>query len=460
MMTLDGGDSPGVGVTMNVATQAKKLKLSNTMSLALQDQARGSEADDARQEHAGRQLRDTDGKLKLKPDETDSGTDTPRKQPAADGACGTQSGRRQMVANVLIPTGGEGTAPAGSDSNASSRKRNSEYGCAHTKQTRQKSQHRGDNVQLKCDAGRMWQTDGKKEEHSVRALANVPATKDAEKDLQNNSTRGAVGVNTLAATLRGNGALQRAAARQAALQPGRGEQSEGRITGDRIEIGPNVVEWTACENESPDAADLTQVTEGAIRATEEEQGDIGGLVGEHVEPPLEVFGRMNDASRARLAEAKGMLKAGNTLPAGPKWGNLRDDEPLKLMLDGLKNLKGVNSKKMQAVLAEHVTAIVRLRKPHVVQLLLWGQMKALMLLGWMAFLRVSEMVGMGYANKTIEGRVLRIKNDGPVGLDVCDVEWSSKWMVLLIRNAKNDQAREGFKTVVYANEEEPKSCAM
>lgn len=142
------------------------------------------------------------------------------------------------------------------------------------------------------------------------------------------------------------------------------------------------------------------------------------------------------------------------------WGSLREDGPLKLMLDGLKNLKGVNARKMQAVLGEHIVVIMTLRKPHKVCLLFWCELKAIILTGWMAFLRVSELLGMGYSWGMEQGKSVRTRNDGPVGLDVCDITWGDVWMVFHVRNAKNDQAMEGFTTVVYENKEEQRQCAL
>ena len=140
------------------------------------------------------------------------------------------------------------------------------------------------------------------------------------------------------------------------------------------------------------------------------------------------------------------------------WGNPRDDEVLTAMMQGLKNLKGLNKKKQQAMLAEHVAAIMTMRKEAGMALELWILVKAMVIVGWMAFLQVSEMVGSG-RYKGGEPK------DGPSGLDVCDVavmveKGKVGRMELSVRSAKNDQSMEGYTTTVYADELQGEGCAI
>ena len=79
-------------------------------------------------------------------------------------------------------------------------------------------------------------------------------------------------------------------------------------------------------------------------------------------------------------------------------------------------------------------------------------------MGWMAFIRLSEMLGSG---KLRSGEL----KDGPSGLDVCDVTFvtdqgANKRLEVVVRSAKNDQAMEDHTTSVYADELEGKACAV
>ena len=126
------------------------------------------------------------------------------------------------------------------------------------------------------------------------------------------------------------------------------------------------------------------------------------------------------------------------------WGNLREDEVLAAMLKGLANLKGVSRRKKLAILGEHLGAFLRMRKTPGASLELWHLTQAMVLIGWMAFLRVSELIGSGY---TAKGEV----KEGPPGLDVCDVgivdgDGARTRVELTIRRAKNDQTGEGEVT--------------
>ena len=140
------------------------------------------------------------------------------------------------------------------------------------------------------------------------------------------------------------------------------------------------------------------------------------------------------------------------------WPNPRDDDVLAAMLKGLAHLKGLNKKKQQAMLGEHVKAIMALRKRGGVTLVQWALLKAIVIVGWMAFLRVSEMLGGG---KLKSGEL----KDGPSGLDVCDVTFvtdqgANNRLEVVVRSAKNDQAMEGHTTSVYADELEGEACAV
>ena len=59
-------------------------------------------------------------------------------------------------------------------------------------------------------------------------------------------------------------------------------------------------------------------------------------------------------------------------------------------------MRGVSKKKKLAMVAEHVAAIMELPKPEGVHLLDWALSKAMVILGWWAFLRVSELIGSGH----------------------------------------------------------------
>jgi hypothetical protein len=140
------------------------------------------------------------------------------------------------------------------------------------------------------------------------------------------------------------------------------------------------------------------------------------------------------------------------------WGNLREDEVLSAMMKGLANMKGMSKRKKLAILGEHLGAFLRMRKPEGMSLELWHLTQAVIVIGWMAFLRVSEILGSGY---TAKGEV----KEGPPGLDVCDVdivegEGERTRLELTIRQAKNDQTREGEVTVVYADEQSDMVCPV
>ena len=89
-------------------------------------------------------------------------------------------------------------------------------------------------------------------------------------------------------------------------------------------------------------------------------------------------------------------------------------------------------------------------------LLKWTLTKALILTGWMGFLRVSELIGSGKA----KGK----QREGPSGLDVCDVRYATvegkRCMCINVRSAKNDQTAEGEETVVYEDELNEGVCAI
>lgn len=134
----------------------------------------------------------------------------------------------------------------------------------------------------------------------------------------------------------------------------------------------------------------------------------------------------------------------------------REDEQLDAVLKGIKKLKGLSKKKKMAVLAEHVRYLMDLRKAGSMALERWALLKTVVLVGWMGFFRVSELLGSG-RRKTGE------LADGPSGLDVCDVGFEEHRMVFTVREAKNDQVREGKETVVHAREldqEDASVCAM
>ena len=139
------------------------------------------------------------------------------------------------------------------------------------------------------------------------------------------------------------------------------------------------------------------------------------------------------------------------------WHNPRSDEVLAAMLGGLKNLKGMNKRKQQAMLAEHVKEIMAMRKEGDMSLVQWTLIKAIVMVGWMAFLRVSELIGGGKVGGELK--------DGPSGLDVCDVtmvegQGAESRLELLVRSAKNDQSMEGHTTTVYADELNGEGCAL
>ena len=104
------------------------------------------------------------------------------------------------------------------------------------------------------------------------------------------------------------------------------------------------------------------------------------------------------------------------------------------------------------MVAEHVAAIMNLRKPPEVNLLDWVLSKAMVIVGWWAFLRVSELIGSG---STKDGQL----KEGPTGLDVCDVVFVEDRVDLTVRMAKNDQTGEGHVTSV-SKSEEGEHCAI
>ena len=140
------------------------------------------------------------------------------------------------------------------------------------------------------------------------------------------------------------------------------------------------------------------------------------------------------------------------------WGNLRDDEVLSAMMKGLANMKGLSKRKKMAILGEHLAAFLGLRKPSQVSLERWHLTQAVVVIGWMAFLRVSELIGSGH---TKAGEV----KEGPSGLDVCDIkvveeEDERRRLELTVRRATNDQKGEGEVAVVYADEQSELVCPV
>lgn len=141
------------------------------------------------------------------------------------------------------------------------------------------------------------------------------------------------------------------------------------------------------------------------------------------------------------------------------WANPREDEVLQGIMHGLARLKGTSKMKKMAMLGEHVRLIMAMRKAPGVHLKKWALTKAVILLGWMAFLRVSELLGSG---RTRQGAL----KDGPTGLDVCDVAFKAArgvvraFMEVHVRRAKNDQTGEGEVSVVYENELQCGTCAI
>ena len=135
------------------------------------------------------------------------------------------------------------------------------------------------------------------------------------------------------------------------------------------------------------------------------------------------------------------------------WDSPRESERIKHMLKGVANLKGISKKKKLAIIAQHVVCMMEMKMPAKYTLKEWALFKAIVIVGWMAFLRVSEMVGSG-----------RFKDgtpkDGPSGLDVCDITMRDGRLDLLVRSAKNDTVAEGHTTTVMAHEAEGKHCAL
>ena len=123
------------------------------------------------------------------------------------------------------------------------------------------------------------------------------------------------------------------------------------------------------------------------------------------------------------------------------WKSPREDEDLQAQLKGLANLRGVSKNKKLAMVADHVAAIMDLPKPPGMSLLMYVLAKAVVIVGWWVFLRVSEMIGSG---RLRSGEL----KEGPTGLDVCDVVFVENRMDVRVRMAKNDQSGEGHTTSV------------
>ena len=79
------------------------------------------------------------------------------------------------------------------------------------------------------------------------------------------------------------------------------------------------------------------------------------------------------------------------------------------MMEGLRCIKGVCAKKKLAMIAEHVRAIMEIRRPPGMSMENWALTKAVVMVGWMAFLRVSEMVGrLWNGERKAEGGAIRV----------------------------------------------------
>ena len=86
---------------------------------------------------------------------------------------------------------------------------------------------------------------------------------------------------------------------------------EGRIAGDSVMFGPEVVRLV---EEDEEQVSIVAAIDMAIAGVEEEGPHQGGLVGlfesEFVQPPVSPFQRMDGQGRAALKEAEAMLTRG------------------------------------------------------------------------------------------------------------------------------------------------------
>ena len=83
---------------------------------------------------------------------------------------------------------------------------------------------------------------------------------------------------------------------------------------------------------------------------------------------------------------------------------------------------------------------MEMRRPPGMSMEKWALMKAVVMVGWMAFLKVSEMVGSGMERGQ--------PKEGPSGLDVCDAVFvdepgSRGRLDLRVRSSKTDQEGAG-----------------
>ena len=99
-------------------------------------------------------------------------------------------------------------------------------------------------------------------------------------------------------------------------------QDEGRLQGDMVSFGEDGDLLTPGMQDEQHV-DIVSAVEQAIRESEREGPDRGGLVGgfdgEFVTPPNDPFERMDEESRARLREAERILREEGELPPGPVW---------------------------------------------------------------------------------------------------------------------------------------------
>ena len=109
---------------------------------------------------------------------------------------------------------------------------------------------------------------------------------------------------------------------------------------------------------------------------------------------------------------------------------------------------------LNPILKKHMGVYMKLDMEPGVSMRLQACRRAVLLVGWHGYLRVSEAVGSGMSKG--------VKRDGPSGLDVCDIEFGPGdiWIILWVRRAKNDQEMEGRETVVYADPDDPRTCAI
>ena len=140
-----------------------------------------------------------------------------------------------------------------------------------------------------------------------------------------------------------------------------------------------------------------------------------------------------------------------------RWASPREDEGFAAVMEGLRCIKGVCAKKKLAMIAEHVQAIMEMQRPPGMLMEKWALMKAVLVVGWMAFLRVSEMVGSGMERGQLK--------EGPSGLDVCDAVFMNEpksrgRLDLRVQSTKNDPERAVETTVVYDDELGGGLCAI